>query len=476
MTDKVSYSGQGFSFVSEMPLHGDILSVGDQLLPAALPTDFNPMYGFFSRGISLRTKKRERTHWMVFFGAAEIQRATSYSTAGIPQTPLAIFTYDHPLFAGLTFSSYEIASSRQTAVESLSWAHDDRMKCSASLGIGANSPFAATLCNWKSKRWDARGGYTFAGANFRPIQLSSQIQTFTENVGLNATVSFSPIPKETFTVTHENILTPPLKGNEERASVETVSAYRALSNIFIHGSASEGVNSQNGVVSTSEGIGGGISLRQGKILVTDDFFRTNRGDMQTATFTETVARRLNLTQYVTRESGRTNVEFGGSYTGNSISASVSYSEVFNPLMAGIPYQKQMNVRVTFNTRHSTVSLGTYVTPTGQTKYEAFTTDYVNGPYRGGSSGNVTHSVHGKYEIAGAVLDTAGAPVPGAVVSVDGVDCVSDVSGKFGLRVRKDKPAVVKVRTDYFLSGSWEIVTAPATATPGTQISIIVRRK
>lgn len=471
--DSISLSSQGFSFLTQQPWRGDILGIGDQMLPAALPTDYNPQYGFFSRGVSLKGKT-DKGKWTVFAGAAETRNATSFSVAGHPQTPLVMATYERPLNDAWTFSSYNVSTGRQTSIQSLAWKRD-KSRCALSLGVGSNARLAAVLCDVKLTKWTIKAGYTLAGANFRPIQLQGMIQTFTENVGFNGTVTYSPTLHETFSVSRENLLAPPVNGIEARATVESASAYKSWGIFNAHVTASEGTDDSSGVTSSGEDLGGGITAMQNKVRATMDFFHSNRGDMETESVTEQIARRLQLMQFVTTENHKTSMNFGGSYTSNSITGAVSYSTVFDPFLPGIPFQQQINVRVTIALgRRLAANMGTYTTPTGQIKYEVSESGYVDGPYRGSSSVG-TRSSGGKFEIDGKVVDASGAGVQGAVVKIGDTECITDSTGAFMLHERKNRPAAVDVELTRFMSGLYEIIGAPAIATPGQPVIITVRR-
>ena len=87
----------------------------------------------------------------------------------------------------------------------------------------------------------------------------------------------------------------------------------------------------------------------------------------------------------------------------------------------------------------------------------------------------------RYIVQGTVVDESGTPVDGAALEVGSAAIFTDSRGRFFHRLSSTRAVPVRVMLDEFLAtGRFEVVTAPATATPriereSTPIRIVVRR-
>jgi len=81
------------------------------------------------------------------------------------------------------------------------------------------------------------------------------------------------------------------------------------------------------------------------------------------------------TQFIGRSAGQLSANFGGGYTGNTISGSVGYQEVFNPLYG---FQRAMTIQVGIQLPRFTLHLNLDVLPSG-ISYSGWGNAYVRGP-------------------------------------------------------------------------------------------------
>jgi len=121
---------------------------------------------------------------------------------------------------------------------------------------------------------------------------------------------------------------------------------------------------------TGEAIGATVSHGSASATV-DVLFSKQR---QVVGFLTEHGRHWMLTQSVSHSTG-TSAAFGGGYTGNTLSASVSYQEVFSPTGG---FQRATTVQVGLQLPRFTLHLSLDVLPSGIT-YTGYGTAYVRGP-------------------------------------------------------------------------------------------------
>jgi hypothetical protein len=190
-----------------------------------------------------------------------------------------------------------------------------------------------------------------------------------------------------------------------------------------------------------------------------------------------------LTQYATQANGSWSYNFGGSYQTNRLSASVGYQMLFFPLLAQ-PFQKTLYAQVSVHIRALNVNYGNIILPNGKTQWSLYGDQFAQTRLRLPSIGNGELSAHrdvygrsGKYILEGVVVNQKGEAVEGACIVIGKNDAVfTDSQGHWSVRERKSAAVSVKVDVDQFMTGDYQVVEAPATATPGTPVKIIVRTK
>jgi hypothetical protein len=204
-----------------------------------------------------------------------------------------------------------------------------------------------------------------------------------------------------------------------------------------------------------------------------------RGTTPVLLLREFLTPEFSLLQTITRDQGRTSVNFGGSMSRGLNALSLEYQVAHSPYLATSPFIQTMGVNARVHLRGFTVSIGSFVTPDGRVHYSAQGNTFV---YRGlnGSPGSGATRVEG-YLAAGRVVDTTGAPVDGAAIEVAGDVVYTDSRGRFFVRRPSRKPVPIRVVVDDFLTpGTWEVVNAPRELLPvpddrSVPAVIVVRR-
>jgi hypothetical protein len=200
------------------------------------------------------------------------------------------------------------------------------------------------------------------------------------------------------------------------------------------------------------------------------------------TINEIMNQHFHVSQFISRSNGQTAFNVGGGYSGNLASVDVGYVQMFFPFATKAPFQKVLSVRITLQLpfHGTTVHLGTVAAPSGGTKWTAYAGSYVaapwsqavevpGGPAQGHSIGAITYR--------GSARDGLGQPIAGVAVLVGKATVWTNEAGEFEVTTRKPETLPVRVMLDdSTMLGNWEVVSAPTSATPGTDIVITVRRK
>jgi len=128
-----------------------------------------------------------------------------------------------------------------------------------------------------------------------------------------------------------------------------------------------------------------------------------------------------------------------------------------------------------------VNAASFVMPDGRVNYTGSASTFF---YAGDVLGGGGHAVEIKFEryiVEGTIVNEASTPVDGATVEIGGSAVVTDSRGRFFVRMSSRRDVPVRVLLEEFLAtGQFELVSAPATATPrlereSTPLRIIVRR-
>jgi hypothetical protein len=221
---------------------------------------------------------------------------------------------------------------------------------------------------------------------------------------------------------------------------------------------------------TGENIGAGV--RVGFVRENSSWYKsTGQKTLLVHTITE-MMRHWTLTQAINQAAGRNSYSFGGGYSGNRISVSVSHSVQF--LLNGKGYQQTTSVQISFRIHDTVVTAQTVTDPFGKTQYSAYAQSYVQTSLQ--AAGHETRSNGGKYVLSGVVKDENGQPVAGACMRINKEIVYSNESGVWSLRSHHNKPEPVTVLVDEFQLGTWQVIAAPAAAKPGEPVTITVARE
>jgi len=249
----------------------------------------------------------------------------------------------------------------------------------------------------------------------------------------------------------------------------SVSAFAVLGHFSVLGSLLDGEARGKHVAGASAGVG----FQLGAFSAHSNWFESNHRAMLVNTFAENF-RHFTLSQVVTRSQNQTAYAFGGGYTGNRLSVSVSHSVLFFPV-GGRGFAQVTSVTIGLRIHDSVVTLQTNADPQGKLKWSAYAQTYTTGPLHVAEQ-HAHAKPSGKLIVTGQVVNQNGDPVEGAAVQVGQAVVFTASDGKFFVHV-KHKRVTVQVLLDQFVNaGVWSVSKCPATTQPGTEAVITLRRE
>lgn len=242
---------------------------------------------------------------------------------------------------------------------------------------------------------------------------------------------------------------------------------------FVNGSA----NLFQSNINTGESFNLGAHFNWFQVQVGD--FKSGKISSQLLTTTEH-SLHWQLSQFVTRSNGTTNLNFGGGYASNRFSASIGYNVLYFPLLAN-PFQKVLSIQIGLRIRAASINTGNIILPNGKSQWSVGVDDYLQTRMRVPSIGTgdqnsgrmVAQFGHGgKFVIEGWVTDKTGTPIEGAAVLIGKDEVFTDSQGHFSIRQRRKQNPIHVDFDNFMLPGSFALVSVSDTS----PIKIILERK
>jgi hypothetical protein len=439
------------------------ITLGDSQIMFPLPTDFDQgNYGFYTRGVKVQ-KKTKRQELTVFGGAV----STQYFLPGFmglkPTTPAALIFYKLSFTPKWAFESHEVFESRQTAIQSLSYAFSPILKASLSGGLGSNSPYVAAGLNLDTQRWIIHGNYSTESKRFRRIE--SPLYVISESDHANGRMEISPFDGFHLTAEHTNLLAPMEHGASIAAKENSLGGSESLGRLSL--SANAYWSARQGLHASGQDYSAGLRLFSNWLNVNESVSSTPAmSNLYSTMVVENLRPQLNLSEFITQSNGTTSINIGGHYIGRRFSASVGWNVQFLPFGTNAPFQKVLSMQVSFRLPHdNSVQVQTLTDSVGHARYALMGTNDIYGE-RSTAVGRSQEVSFGKWVIRGRVIDEQEKPVEGAAIQL-GQDLVfTDSNGEFSMRMKKPRQLLLKVVLEEFTTpGVWLVVKEPTTATP-----------
>ena len=469
----LGYIGRpSFGLFLSRPFKKSLIGAGDQQIPFLLPTDlFDHWFYFIGRGASL-SRKMSNGNLFVFGGTTSNGYIMPFLNVARRDTTSSAVFYERQLSSSLRFFSHNIFSKRQTSIQAVEWTARKDIKVALSAGLGNNQPYWASSFTLAKHWMSLDASYARSGDSFRRVLVTTP--QLSENDRENIRLELTPLRNVRIVVSRNNYLSSFASGMVERAAVEGFGAGAGIRGLQMYGSLFRSSTSSGD--STAEALGvRRMFTRHFEAGV--DFLRSaySQGTPSRSVVTsvrEILNSRFSLTQIISRNSGQTNVSFGGNFVSNFVSVSVDYQTVFLPFVQNIPGQfKQIIVLgLHFQLPHGVqFNMATNVTPLGQVGYTAYASTYAYhgmGPDTPGASfsGAFFHNI-----VRGNVVDIQGEPIAGAAIRIGGDLAVTDSEGNFLIRLKKAGDLNLQVAFDDFTApGSYVTISAPATVRAGRE--------
>lgn len=445
----------------------DTLRLGNDLLPLALETDvFSGGGVVFVQGASIQ-RRRGRTQSWFFAGASATAIAAPSFGAQRPVHAMGYARVRHDVSRQLFLTGHAVTTDRQSLLGSASWTPVPGVRTSATAGFGSNAPYGALGLDLHRPTLEVKASLAGLGRHFRRTSAPMPLQTELERE--NAVVLWKPREGWSLGVGRQHFRQDSaFLGIPQRATLTQLTASGVVGSTSMSGghlwSAAGGRPSVTSYLTTRQTVG---SRLQGELYLLRVWEpRPSRGTTPVLILRETITSELSLLQTITRDRGRTAVNFGGMASRGLSAISVDYQVAHSPYLTNNPFIQTMGINARLHVRGLSFSVGSFVTPDGRVHYSAQGNTFL---YRGNAGAGAPDAgatrVKG-YLASGRVVDEAGAPVDGAAIEVGGELVYTDSRGRFFVR-RPSRDAVpVRVVLDDFLSGgTWEVVDAPAELRP-----------
>jgi hypothetical protein len=446
----------------------DTLRLGNDAIPVRFPTDvFGGTNALLVEGASV-TRTTARTHARVFGGAFATPLASpSFFTAADAEQAMALVQIDHALRPDLALTTHVVASRTQTVLQGVAWRRDERLTLGATAGVGANDPYGAASLHWRSPRLEVRASYIEQGDEFRRVGVPSPIQAEADRENLIATWRARPgvvlgAGRQHFR--QDSVL----PGTAATASLNQVFANARWGATNVNGglldAASGGTRTLSAYVDASRDVTSWLQAQLYLLHV--------RPDVGEATTTpvlflrEFVTPRLMLLQVLSRIDDRTTVSLGGSFTAGLVALGVDYQVIHTPFRPKTPFTQALSLTARLQLGNYQVNGSSFVSPDGRVNYTASGSTYVYLDGAAGPSRSAGTTRMGRHMLRGRGVDEL---------------VFTDSRGEFFVRRTSAREARVAVALDEFLAiGRFEVVRAPATATPEPEararaLEIVLRR-
>jgi hypothetical protein len=467
--------------------HGMNLGLGDRYYPFVLDTDvFDQTAYFDARGVTL-SRSTDKQSWMLFGGASATELSAPFAHSFATGDPTGAFFYGRKLGQHLAFHSWNIAGSRSTSIQSLSFRIQPHWMVAAAGGIGSGSGYLSVASEYQYRWLEATGAYIGSGNDFQRIRVLSPL--LPERTGSNLRLRLSPLANLNIQLDHQNIQVPQFASiPSERAALDSATVSTDLDGVALSGSLTAsragGLESRTQLLSVTRRIGSRLTAFGSAVRIS----QTNRPPelLEIMTAEERIMPRLSIRETLNHTAGRTSTGWGGQFLSNRLTLGLDYETVFSPLAGGFggrsflqAWMVNVGIALPGGIR---LHYQNFVDPFGKVRYTAYASGvrYARDETPAVDRQNTPVSLY-RFIVRGIVQDEQGRPVWGIPVRVDGQTVFSDESGRFFLRLRENRQYPVSVLLDQSLSSAgWEVVSAPKEVlaeqqSAGPQVVVVLRR-
>jgi len=474
--------GVRFSVFLKRLIGHDTLRLGNDAIAVRFPTDvFGASNTILAQGAGIR-RATKRSSLYAFVGGSATATPAPFVNALIHDQFIGVVQGERALSPSTKLTTHALFSSRQTVLQGIRWESPNGLEAGATGGIGGNQPYGAVSAAMKRQRIDIRASYVGMGDRFRRTGVPTPAQSEADRE--NVLVIWRPTDGFSLGAGRQHFRQDStLPGVPDRATLNQAfgSARFIGTNVGagVFDSRTTGVQSVSSYFTASREIT--------RWLETDLYLlriwspAPSRSTTPILRVRELLSPRFSLLQVLTRANGRTTASFGGAIASGLTSLGLDYQVVHTPYRPTQPFVQTVALNVRIPLGNYRVSAASFVAPDGRVNYAGSASTFF---YTGDLVSGSTRPVEIKFEryiVQGVVVDESGAPVDGAAIAIGGAAIFTDSRGRFFHRLSSARAAPLRVLVDDFLvTGRFEVVTAPATATPRVEresqpVRIVVRR-
>ena len=474
--------GFRFSVFLKQLIGRDTLRLGNDAIPVRFATDvFGGSYSIFAQGAGIR-RATGRSSLYAFIGASATATPAPFVNALRQDQAIGVVQAERALSPTLRLTTHALFSSRQTVLQGIKWEQPSGVEAGATVGVGSNEPYGSASMAVKHDKVDLRMAYVGMGDHFRRTGVPSPVQGEADRE--NILLTLRPADGISFGIGRQNFRQDStLPGTPDRATLNQVfGSARILGSSLAAGlfdSWTPGTRSTSSYVSGSRDITRWLQTDLYLLRVWSP--APARSTTPILHLREFITPRASLLQVITRASGRTTVALGGAFASGLTTIGVDYQVIHTPYRPREPFAQTVALNVRIPLGNYRVSAASFVTPDGRVNYTGSASTFF---YAGDVLGGANRPVEIKFErylVQGTVVDESGVVVEGAAIDIGGSTVFTDSRGRFFVRRSSSRAAALRVLVDEFLAtGQFEVVSAPAVATPrvegeSTPVRIVVRR-
>jgi hypothetical protein len=469
---------------SSKPIAGGTATAGQQELGMQLPTDlFNTNAILAGTGLGLRVSHAQSGSFTAFGGYASSEGGTQLFRTSNLQELLAYSKWVHPLGKKCTSSATMLFSRQMTALESVGCNKNPRFFLGATIGVGANAPYAAVALAMKRRRWKFRGSYTYAADTFQ--RTTSMNEVTPEPVKENLAFEYKMTSALSFSVLHARDLTPVSWKGVVDGTSSTLPVHSELDTIavdfqtkrtgwgvnLLHSSSDATANPTFTNGGSSEARGNKASsfiFREsfGKVQWTENLMHTyGSGTLASSILVNGISVALSphirLSESANVTASGTTYSHGGTLLTSFSSFEVDYQFFYVATRPEHPFEQAMVFDAQLKLpRDLSLHAASNVSPSGQMLYTVrLSTLLVRNaaPAEPLSSGGL-----GMSTLRGRVMDRQGLPIEGAALRIGNERVYTDSEGIFFFREKHAQAHEFSVMTSEFLGvGDFVAYSAPA---------------
>ena len=474
--------GVRFSVFLKRLIGHDTLRLGNDAIAVRFPTDvFGASNTILAQGAGIR-RATKRSSLYAFVGGSATATPAPFVNALIHDQFIGVVQGERALSPSTKLTTHALFSSRQTVLQGIRWESPNGLEAGATGGIGGNQPYGAVSAAMKRQRIDIRASYVGMSDRFRRTGVPTPAQSEADRE--NVLVIWRPTDGFSLGAGRQHFRQDStLPGVPDRATLNQAfgSARFIGTNVGagVFDSRTTGVQSVSSYFTASREITRWLETDLYLLRVWSP--APSRSTTPILRVRELLSPRFSLLQVLTRANGRTTASFGGAIASGLTSLGLDYQVVHTPYRPTQPFVQTVALNVRIPLGNYRVSAASFVAPDGRVNYAGSASTFF---YTGDLVSGSTRPVEIKFEryiVQGVVVDESGAPVDGAAIAIGGAAIFTDSRGRFFHRLSSTRAAPLRVLVDDFLvTGRFEVVTAPATATPRVEresqpVRIVVRR-